>query len=506
MWHIPKFQRRYRPLDRHAASPPTDADIDHDPSLDALARSFVACVPEFNRGCLAAFAANLSSTRSLDYSTLCAGTDVPVLGMNSLVRELQHLCSTAIPVDHTFACEIRADKQDFLKTMYPSLKCLVKDVKELSGDTVNDLISKQCLDMPRTKGAYGGFPCQDASLLSQSSRSASNMTCVLEGSLRTGSVFRNLMKYLSVHDLDWAILENVLNLARGSKHNKGISNLDACCHLLSTELDMFIFVLELTPSFFGRLTSRNRLYLLCVRRRILAAAGVSDDEAEAICRKIIDCLVGQPRLHMDRVLLPEGHAWVRESLRQGLMRPSQSRPISTKHYDSFRRAGMDWSVPSPFHAAGSREMFPGIAHLADRQIDILDRHHFQVPEASPRTLDVSMSMSFAKPRVGATSCLSSGSEMWIGHRVRMALGAEHLRLHGIQFPNEPELASFPGSLLRDLAGNSFDSSCCLAVQVTQTCLLAVCHVRRTALTSLSLVRPSNLAAVDDNLESASAAD
>ena len=99
-------------------------------------------------------------------------------------------------------------------------------------------------------------------------------------------------------------------------------------------------------------------------------------------------------------------------------RPSKRpRTLSSKHYDAFRKAGRDWSKPSPFHDTRNREMFPGIARLVERQIDILDRHNIQVPEVRPRTVDYHESIDFSKVRDGVAPCLTGGSELWLGHRV-----------------------------------------------------------------------------------------
>ena len=44
------------------------------------------------------------------------------------------------------------------------------------------------------------------------------------------------------------------------------------------------------------------------------------------------------------------------------------------------------------------ELYLGIHQLSDRQVDILDRNGIRVPEPSPRTLTVNMSLGFANAR------------------------------------------------------------------------------------------------------------
>jgi hypothetical protein len=118
-----------------------------------------------------------------------------------------------------------------------------------------------------------------------------------------------------------------------------------------------------------------------------------------LCDFVVDRLVGHRPVAMDSILLPEHHPKVVRHLRQltanaerakavggtaSAFQPvKKQRTLSTKHYDSFRKAGIDWSAPSPFPDPRTLELYLGIHQLSDRQVDILDRNGIRVPEAKP---------------------------------------------------------------------------------------------------------------------------
>ena len=125
-----------------------------------------------------------------------------------------------------------------------------------------------------TRGVIGGFPCQDCSRCNSSARSDENRNAVLSGSLRTGSIFQAIVKLVSVYTCStWALFENVTDLAVPDTEG-GVSNLDACVFLLETVLKLFVFVVRLDPSLFGSITTRPRLYLLCLKRELLDKHGI----------------------------------------------------------------------------------------------------------------------------------------------------------------------------------------------------------------------------------------
>ena len=64
---------------------------------------------------------------------------------------------------------------------------------------------------------------------------------------------------------------------------------------------------------------------------------------------------------------------------------------------------------------------------------------------------------------------------WLGHRGRFLVGAEALRMMGMWFETEDRLVEFPARLLRNLAGNAFDSASFLAAWVTLQLFLARLH-------------------------------
>lgn len=93
---------------------------------------------------------------------------------------------------------------------------------------------------------------------------------------------------------------------------------------------------------------------------------------------------------------------------------------------------------------------------------MLDFIGVKLPDPRPRMWAVNCSLNWAHSDASRI-CLSSTSQVWLGHRGRMAMGVEHLRMLGIVWPGELDnkLAAFDDKLLKDLAGNAFDTASAL---------------------------------------------
>lgn len=208
-------------------------------------------------------------------------------------------------------------------------------------------------------------------------------------------------------------------------------------------------------------------------------------------------LVGQEPVQLDEVLLPENSRPVQHRLGQleadnvakqaasssssssvdSWLLPKRPRTANwgSNHFDLFCNAGVDWSQPSSFRDPSLVECFPGALELSDRQVDMLDFQGVALPEPSPKIMHINTSLGRSRAVLGRSACLSSGSELWICHRGRRALGVEHLLLMGIDYGRDDLDSVFGRALLVDLAGNAFDSASCLAALTVLVDTLAFLH-------------------------------
>jgi hypothetical protein len=119
------------------------------------------------------------------------------------------------------------------------------------------------------------------------------------------------------------------------------------------------------------------------------------------------------------------------------------------------------------------EHWPVFELLPERAKLLLDEAGIAFPEdpvvLGKRVLSVSQSESCVS--VNVTGCLVPQGIYWLGWLARLLDGAEFLRLQGI-FVEDSLLQEFDSTLLADLAGNSFHTSCCAASFVTLLLLSA----------------------------------
>lgn len=115
----------------------------------------------------------------------------------------------------------------------------------------------------------------------------------LQGSLRTGGVFRAI-DYISDHEsVDWFQFENVTALAHKAvdkrKKEVGPSNLSAAIHVLEKEASMFCHVWQLDSQSFGSGQQRTRLWASCFRENLIY---MSSSEAHKLLNEGMEWLAG----------------------------------------------------------------------------------------------------------------------------------------------------------------------------------------------------------------------
>lgn len=218
------------------SDPPLEVD-EH--MVERVFRRFLARTDTVERQRIAAWAgAALNSDISL--ATACSGTEQPVLAFAALGRVLEADLGVRFDVSSAFARESESAKQSVIRMLFPRTNRLFRDARDLGDEQAFDEISQASQCVAHAECLVAGFPCTDASRLNGAATSQDNLTCVLSSGLRTGSVYRGLLKYVShcKSSLRFVVFENVATLsAPVRKHGKaaGPSNLQACIGFLNAK-------------------------------------------------------------------------------------------------------------------------------------------------------------------------------------------------------------------------------------------------------------------------------
>ena len=195
--------------------------------------------------------------------------------------------------------ERNPEKQHFLKVMFPLLPKPFEDVTVVSsGAGKNKMASPAATASVDDVDVFGaGFPCQDASALHSDRASSSHRSCVIEGSLRTGSVVRHIFALVGqMRRARLLLLENVAGLAavpRDQNHQPiGPSNLAAVIFCAAKEAGFHIRAFSLNPHDFGVPQCRHRLWMVGVPMETLRAAGMNCADADRLLEGFMCSLVG----------------------------------------------------------------------------------------------------------------------------------------------------------------------------------------------------------------------
>ena len=221
--------------------------------------------------------------RTFRLGTACSGSDGLILSWQAFGQALRNFASEALAFDvsHEVSCEHDDEKKKFLREMWPEMGSLIHTVRDLVGDAPESVLDEDRphqVVIPELHHLAAGSPCDDASAENSASRSSRNRTCVASGTLRTGSVLHDLVRFLQNQQKAkqksgccdkpfFLILENVRALASppgGSANPSGPSNASVVSEILRRSLNFQALVFSLDPRMFGSPQVRGRLYFLAV--------------------------------------------------------------------------------------------------------------------------------------------------------------------------------------------------------------------------------------------------
>ena len=459
----------------------------------------------------------------LRVGTACSGSDAPILVVNALAGAAQRVFGMNVHYEHSFSCEMDAQKQEFLSKMFTSMRdghdmqhlfrCTADLGRGPGGKALDILLSGAfnpdpwvSLDpeyqatIPQVDDLYMGFPCQDVSKLNP--QAAEARFVIRNGDKRTGATFCDAMKYLekanhsSTGGVTTLILENVMGLneaPRGTDESTGMpfhSNLDYVRHALYSR-GYYLLPFVLDPHDFGFPVSRNRIYMICWRLCDIYAAGFSEAEVRELATEFMQAMSCPEMRSVDDFLLPESHELVQDELRRAtqlaqkradkLLQKAKPKLKVGKckwaitHSRALERQGKNW-WESGAPPEETLQRFPGLRALTDRQIDLCNVLGVQFPDRRKSILEMSQNLRNANAvrsiPVNHVDIVTPHGAQLILHRCRFVTGLEAMLLQGLHFgENQHRAEDFRAELLRGLAGNAFNTFCFAACLIVQKAVL-----------------------------------
>eukprot|EP00933_Yihiella_yeosuensis_P051746 TRINITY_DN49720_c0_g1_i1.p1 TRINITY_DN49720_c0_g1~~TRINITY_DN49720_c0_g1_i1.p1 ORF type:complete len:629 (-),score=63.28 TRINITY_DN49720_c0_g1_i1:168-2054(-) len=409
---------------------------------------------------------------NMSIGSFCSGTESPVLVFEAFARVAQRRLDIQLgSTTHAFSAELNPKKQNFIKKLFPNGGPLFRDVNEMVNDKAWCVKSKCDLTVPGAMCAFGGFPCQDVSSMNPKAKTTQNKSCIQEGSMRTGSVAGSIMKYTSKHSksLKFLILENVPNLA--SRKDNAESNLDVLSRMMRQQTGFLLHCWKLDPRLFGSPVGRSRLWMTRLPQQTVSS--LSEAATHKMLSDIMTMLANKVKLNdFQQYLLSPDDQWLSTGVPKRTptdkSKPSTPTPSETVpkwmlvHQRAFADLGKDRNkCPGVVPSKKVMARFPLLGSLTRRQLEIIYLLGVTLPEKSDRIIDTSQSHGYASV-TDHIPCITPGGTKLLTSQCRYITGLESLRFQGIWHSDDASVRSFNDTLLRDLAGNSFETSCASA--------------------------------------------
>eukprot|EP00403_Amphidinium_massartii_P023868 CAMPEP_0178398908 /NCGR_PEP_ID=MMETSP0689_2-20121128/15010_1 /TAXON_ID=160604 /ORGANISM="Amphidinium massartii, Strain CS-259" /LENGTH=451 /DNA_ID=CAMNT_0020019675 /DNA_START=63 /DNA_END=1418 /DNA_ORIENTATION=+ len=343
--------------------------------------------------------------KPLRVGTLCSGTDSPIPVIHTLGKV------TGLKVEHVFSCEWAPKKQEWIRRNFPDLQYLFSDVKEVgSNPQAYDLLSERMVTVPSVDLIIAGFVCKSVS--TENNEREKYKACIDEATGQTGETFSGTKEYMRRHKPGMVICENVAGLA---KHNRGQRP------QVHSVMDSFE---ELGYTADWRLVDSRHFQLPQRRQRcwMWACLGGDDSEVEEDVPNTLAKLASNRHVKLEKLL--------------------------------------------------SKKL--GKASLLPRERRVIEKARSKISKEDFRRgnciVDIAKSDERAPVCVGATSCIVPNSKPYHVGLQRVLTPEEVLRMQGIYREDFPALIPMlkergGPNLARDLAGNAFTSTVCMAVLI-----------------------------------------
>jgi C-5 cytosine-specific DNA methylase len=155
--------------------------------------------------------------------TQCSGSDSPVLAIEALYES--YTAGAALEMfEHTFSCEKKEWKRDFVLKTMNRVKNVYAEVSEMPYERAFCWKAKGPVEVDTVQLNIAGFPCTDVS--GRNAKANEHRDIIQEAGGSTGAVFWDILEFLVRKDVPLVLLENVLGLL--GKSSKGaVSNFQA---------------------------------------------------------------------------------------------------------------------------------------------------------------------------------------------------------------------------------------------------------------------------------------
>jgi site-specific DNA-cytosine methylase len=427
------------------------------------------------------------------FGTMCSGTDCPAMAFQAIISALREL-SHEFRCPHVFSAEKRADKRSFIASMFKDVGAIFKDMIELAEGTAHQCwLRKAEVPLRRVLILVAGFPCTTVSRLNPKAATLENQATIRTGEGATGSCFAAIIRFAKLWAVPVLILENVLGLKR--LLNEVLDKLGAAGYAVFCDVfDSRDFCLP---------QARQRYWFVAMKMELFP--GMSCQQIVALVQHLVQTMKrGHRCMPLSSFLLPDTEPLIHDFVhgpgvgseskssegedraadqRRQLMLQRASGAAPDEPSSKHRKTGKRWVAahadvwPSGIRTladgqvyTGSPESFvkfPYLKRLCLRKLDILMTLAPALPESPPRLLDTSQSIG--RKRLGAPTGSKAETQIatltpsgaWFHTGLGRDLhGVEALALQGIYISTDIA-AKFSSSLLQNLAGNAFSSTCCV---------------------------------------------
>ena len=399
----------------------------------------------------------------------CSGTECPAFVFRAIALALAQAGLVQVgSFVHDFSAEMNPDKRDFIRKVHGE-HVIFGDLFDVSRAEALDTVSRSLVTLSRFLGLgmfICGFSCKGASSLNTAMLADTSVHNIVEEMVSsTGLTFWATLLAIDRLRPRCFILENVLGLLR----NGGALSVQ---HALRTK-GYVVAMVQLTPAMFGFPNTRPRVFFLGLRMDLCFRQPPQRVEA-----MIIDAVMRQaemqPKLAVDDVILPEDSPVIedrRQKMAEELLQPKKRRRNEKTEMAKWPQKHRALGICSPsckWALDTHGEDFPEYGLLPARQQEMLDFIGISFPDARPTVVGISQS-NVSHGQEDSAPTITPCGDFWITHRARRLIGQECLHMQGI-FISPEQAAEFPDTLLRDLAGNSFNTwnivPCTLALLFT----------------------------------------
>ena len=237
--------------------------------------------------------------------TLCSGTDLVVVWINSFFRVVSERFSQTFQYEHTFSCEHEHWKMRWiLDNFRPGM--MFKCVHEVASGTALNIKTGVMTAVPKVHALWAGFSCKSVSGMNVYSQLFKQ--CVRNGGGTTGATCRSTVRYIALVRPYLVFFENVVKFALGGGWKAFTGVLDFTVHKVSQNVVDLVELLEglgytvvpmiLNPLDFGLPNRRPRFWLTAVWSPLSAVHSIP-----RVMTSCMNAFFAMPTLALSRFLL-----------------------------------------------------------------------------------------------------------------------------------------------------------------------------------------------------------